>query len=158
MSDLHAELDHFDRLILKEVQRDAKPSLSDLARAVGLSTSPCWRRLKRLEEAGVIRGQVAILDPRALGLDAMAYVQVSLIDHREETIAAFDAFVAHEAQVIECASITGESDYMLKVVARDPEDLETFLMRRLLGLGIVRGTVTNFILRQKKYATALPVE
>jgi DNA-binding Lrp family transcriptional regulator len=151
------DFDSFDRAILTVLQRDAKISLGDLAARVGLSTSPCWRRVRRLEEAGVIRGQVALLDPRALGLQAMAYVHVSLLQHTEATIAAFDAFVAREAQVVECAAITGSSDYMLKVVARDPEDLERFLMKRLLGLGIVRASTTNFILRQKKYSTELPL-
>lgn len=151
------ELDEFDRRILRALQQDGKQSLADLAAAVGLSTSPCWRRVKRLEEVGAIARYVAILDPAALGLGAMAWVQVSLTDHGEATIAAFDAFVAGEDRVVECASITGANDYMLKVVAHDPEELEQFLMAGLLRLGIVRGTMTHFVLRQKKYVTALPL-
>lgn len=105
----------------------------------------------------MIARYVAILNPAALGLGAMAWVQVSLTDHGAASIAAFDAFVAGEDRVVECASITGANDYMLKVVAHDPEELEQFLMAGLLRLGIVRGTMTHFVLRQKKYVTALPL-
>ena len=152
------ELDAFDRKILRVVQRDGKISMQELAEAAGLSTSPCWRRVRRLEQAGVIHKYAAMLDARALGLQAMAYVQVSLLEHSEATIAKFDSFVQREDNIVECSSITGANDYLLKVVALDPEDLESFLMKRLLGLGIVRSSTTNFVLRQKKYSTALPVD
>ncbi|MFN3525667.1 MAG: Lrp/AsnC family transcriptional regulator [Paracoccus sp. (in: a-proteobacteria)] len=155
--DLMPELDDADRRILRLVQRDATLSTQDLAEAAGLSTSPAWRRLRRLTEDGVIRRQVALLDPAAAGLRAMAYVQVSLLDHTETTLARFDRFVQDEDQILECATITGTADYQLKIVAADPEGLETFLMRRMLALGIIRSTVTHFVLRQTKYTTALPL-
>ena len=82
---------------------------------------------------------------------------MSLIDHSEENIRAFDRFVEDEDQIVECCSITGSDDYLLKVVATDPEALEQFIMKRLLSLGIVRSSTTHFVLRQKKYATALPL-
>jgi len=87
----------------------------------------------------------------------LAYVQVSLLDHTEATLARFDRFVQTEAQILECATITGTFDYQLKIVATDPEGLEHFLMRRMLSLGIIRSTVTHFVLRQTKYTTALPL-
>ena len=151
------DLDETDRRLLHLLQRDATLSTQELAERSGLSTSPAWRRVRRLTEEGVIARQVAIVPPARAGLHAMAYVQVSLMDHTEESLARFDRFVQSEEQVIECATITGVSDYLLKIVAADPEGLEHFLMGRLLALGIVRGTVTNFVLRQTKYTTAMPL-
>lgn len=122
-----------------------------------MSTSPCWRRVKRLQDEGIIKSYVALLDPKALGLNAQAYLQLSLINHKEDTIQAFDRFVQNEPQVIECASITGSKDYLLKVVAEDAEALEQFIMRRVLRLGLISASYTNFVLRSTKSSTALPV-
>ncbi len=150
-------LEEKDRDILRILQRDGKISLQALAERVNLSTSPCWRRVKRLDEAGYIDRYAAILNPRALGLMAQAYLHVSLVDHAEETIKAFDRFVQTEAQVIECCSVTGSDDYLMKVVAEGPEELETFIMKRVLRLGVVRSSHTNFVLRRTKSNGALPV-
>ncbi|MGB3179514.1 MAG: Lrp/AsnC family transcriptional regulator [Albidovulum sp.] len=152
------ELADTDRKILRLLQKDARASTQDLAAAAGLSTSPAWRRLKRLEDLGIIRGQVALLDARKLGLGALAYVQVSLTDHSEATVARFDSFVTGQPQILECARVTGAFDYILKVVTKDAEDLETFLMHHLLALGIVRTTSTSFVLRQTKSTTELPLD
>ena len=151
-------LDEFDKRLLRLVQHDARLSTQDLADGAGLSASPAWRRVRKLEQDGVIRAHVAMLDPRKLGLHAVAYVHVSLLDHTEATIARFDGFVQAEDQVVECASITGSNDYVLKVFARDPEALEFFIMRKLLALGVVRSSTTNFVLRQTKYTTELPLD
>ena len=150
-------MDPADRRLLALLQQDARASTQALAEAAGLSPSPAWRRVRRLEEAGIIERHVALLSPQRLGLHAMAYVQVSLLEHREEALARFDRFVQTEAQILECATITGTFDYQLKIVATDPEGLEHFLMRRMLSLGIIRSTVTHFVLRQTKYTTALPL-
>ncbi|CUI71729.1 Lrp/AsnC family transcriptional regulator [Cognatishimia activa] len=150
-------LEENDKKILRVLQRDGKISLQALADEVNMSTSPCWRRIKRLEEAGLIDRYAAILNPRLLGLHAQAYMHVSLLDHTEATIEAFDRFVQTEDQITECCSITGSNDYMLKVVAEGPEELETFIMKRVLRLGIVRSSHTNFVLRRTKSSTALPV-
>ncbi len=150
--------DESDKRLLALLQRDSRLSTQELASQAGLSASPAWRRVRRLEQDGFIRHYVAMLDPRLLGLHAVAYVHVSLLDHAEATISRFDAFVQAEEQVVECASITGSNDYVLKVYARDPEHLEFFIMRRLLALGVVRSSTTNFVLRQTKYTTALPLE
>ncbi len=150
-------LDQADARLLAALQQDCKLSTQELAERAALSPSPAWRRVRRLENEGVIAGYVALVNPRAVGLNTSAYIHVSLTDHSPENIRAFDAFVAREVQIVECASITGADDYLLKVVARDPEDLEAFLMHRLLALGFVRSSTTHFVLRQKKNATALPV-
>lgn len=150
-------LEEKDREILRVLQKDGKISLQALAQQVNLSTSPCWRRIKRLEESGLIEGYAALLNPRLLGLHAQAYMHVSLMDHAEATIEAFDRFVQTEGQITECCSITGSNDYMLKVVAEGPEALEEFIMKRVLRLGIVRSSHTNFVLRRTKSSSALPV-
>jgi Lrp/AsnC family transcriptional regulator, leucine-responsive regulatory protein len=151
------DLDDIDRRLLRLLQRDATRSTQELAEAAGLSTSPAWRRVRRLIDEEVIGRQVALVAPAKAGLHAMAYVQVSLMDHTEPTLARFDAFVQDHDQIMECATITGSYDYQLKIVAADPEGLEHFLMRQMLPLGIIRSTVTHFVLRQTKYTTALPL-
>lgn len=152
------KLDRNDRKILALLQDDGKLGARELADHLNLSPSPCWRRVKRLEDAQVIDRYVAVLNAKPLGLHAIAYVHVSLIDHTEKTISEFGRFVQEHEQVVECSSITGESDYMLKVMAPDAEGLETFMMKRLLALGLVRSSMTNFVLRQTKSSTRLPLE
>lgn len=151
-------LDTFEKLILKVLQRDGRASTQALSDAVGLSPSPCWRRVKRLEQDGYITRYAAILDGKKLGLHALAHVQVSLVDHDVSSIDTFQAFVEKNQQVLECASITGDFDYILKVAASDPESLEQFIMHNLLRLSVVRTTTTIFILRQMKVSGALPID
>ena len=151
------EIDHYDRSILRLLQIDGKISNQELAERVNISNSPCWRRVKKLEDAGIISGYVAMLEPKSLGLTAMAYVHIALLDHRQQTIETLDQFVDAQEQIIECSSITGPNDYLLKIIEKDTESLEKFIMQKLLRLGIVRASTTNLILRQKKYTTALPV-
>jgi Lrp/AsnC family leucine-responsive transcriptional regulator len=152
-----SNLDGFDRSILRVLQTNGKIGIQDLAEKVSLSSSPCWRRVKKLEDSGVIDRYVAMLNPKALGLTAMAYVHIALLDHRQETIETLDNFVATQDQIIECSSITGSNDYLLKIIEADNESLEKFIMQRLLRLGIVRSSTTNLILRQQKYTTAVPL-
>lgn len=152
------ELTEADRRLLRLLQKDGRASTQDLADAAGLSSSPAWRRLKRLEDLEVIKGYVALLDQRKLGLGAVAYVHVSLTEHTEVNVTRFDGFVQRQARIMECARVTGGFDYILKVVTRDTEDLEEFLMHHLLALGIVRTASTSFVLRQIKSTTELPLD
>jgi Lrp/AsnC family leucine-responsive transcriptional regulator len=92
-----------------------------------------------------------------LDLTAVAYVHIALLDHTQQTNEMLDDFVAHQEQIIECSSITGPNDYVLKIIEKDTESLERFIMQKLLRLGIVRASTTNLILRQKNYTTALPL-
>jgi len=150
-------IDHYDQAILRVLQNEGKIGIQELAEKVNLSTSPCWRRVKKLEDAGIISDYVALLNPKRLGLTAMAYVHIALLDHRQETIELLDKFVAGQEQIVECSSITGSNDYVLKIIEKDTESLEKFIMQHLLRLGIVRSSTTNLILRQKKFTTALPL-
>ena len=150
-------LDRFDLLILAALQVDARKSLAEIAAQVGLSPSPTWRRIKAMEDAGVIERQVAILNPQSLGLLAVAYVHVSLVDHSAPALARFASFVQDEDRIVECATVTGEADYLLKVMARDPEDLDAFLMQHPLATGLVCSSSTSFVLRRIKGQTAVPL-
>ena len=152
------QLDNHDRSILRLLQSNGKMGNQELAEKGNLSSSPCWRRVKKLEESGMINGYVAMLNPKSLGLTAMAYVHIALLDHRQQTIETLDKFVEAQEQIVECSSITGPNDYLLKIIEKDTESLEKFIMQKLLRLGIVRSSTTNLILRQKKYTTALPLQ
>lgn len=152
------KLDKFDKNLLSILQKNGKASAKELAEQTNLSVSPCWRRIKRLEDEGVIKSYVAVLDRRSLGLNTQAYVHISLIDHTGQTIEKFNQLVQSEDRITDCSTITGESDYVLKVVARDPEDLESFIMGRILQSGLVRSSMTNFILRNTKSGSALPLD
>lgn len=145
-------------MILKALQLDGRASTQALSDALGLSLSPCWRRVKRLEEDGYITGYAAVLDGKKIGLHSLAHVQVSLKDYDASSIDKFQTFVERNEQVLECASITGDFDYILKVAATDPESLEQFIMHNLLGLNVVRATTTIFILRQMKVSGPLPID
>lgn len=150
-------LDNFDIAILDALQRDGRLSNQALAEQVNLSTSPCWRRVKRLEEEGYIEGYAALLNPEKIGLQALAYIHVSLMNHTPATLETFRLFVADNAEVLECASITGAYDYVLKVIEKDTQALRLFLMDKLLALGIIRETSTEMVLQQLTKTTALPL-
>ncbi len=152
-----SDLDAIDVKILSALQNNADVNVQDLADLVGISKTPCWRRLKKLEQEGYIKKQVALLDRKKLGFSMMAYVQVTMLDHEISTLEKFLAFVEDSPYILECNAIAGNFDYVLKVVVKDTEQLETFLMRQLLSLGVIQSTNTNFILREKKSTTALPL-
>lgn len=152
------ELDKYDKNLLSILQKDGKASTKELAEQTNLSVSPCWRRIKRLEDDGVIEKYVAVLNRKSLGFYAQAYLHISLIDHKSETIEKFDQLVRSEERIIDCSSVTGENDYVLKVVARDPEDLEQFIMVEILRSGLVGTSTTTFILRNTKSGSALPLD
>lgn len=150
-------LDNFDIAILNALQRDGRLSNQALAEQVNLSTSPCWRRVKRLEEEGFIVGYSALLNPAKIGLQALAYIHISLMNHTPATLETFRLFVADNPEVLECASVTGSYDYVLKVIEKDTLALRQFLMDKLLALGIIRETNTEIVLQQLTMTTALPV-
>jgi len=133
-------------------------SNQEIAARVNLSAAPCWRRIKRLQEAGVLRGYVGLVDATAVGLGVTAYIEISLTNHHADTVAQFDAFIDAAPEVMECYSVTGQHDYLLRVVAPGIGEVEEFLMQRLLRQPAVDSANTTFVLRQKKHTTALPVQ
>ncbi|MCP8689014.1 Lrp/AsnC family transcriptional regulator [Marinobacterium sedimentorum] len=151
------KLDKTDRRLLRELQRNGRISNQELAERTSLSTAPCWRRLKKLEDSGVINRYVALLDSHKLGMQTMAFIHLSLLDHSDASIAAIDEFVEQSPEVMECYAITGSEDYLLRIVAEDMEALERFMMQKLLKLKGVKSTNSSLVLRQKKYTTELPI-
>jgi Lrp/AsnC family leucine-responsive transcriptional regulator len=143
--------------ILRQLQISGRLSMQELSDRTGLSASQCWRRVRDLEASGVVTGYRAQVPAKAVGLNAIAYVHVALKDHQEKSIADFLRLVETEPQIVECASITGDHDFILKVYAKTPEDLEVFIMQRLLKSGLVRDTRSNFVLRQTKTRGPLPI-
>ncbi len=151
-------IDDQDRRILAELQADSSLSIAEISHRVGLSPSPCWRRIKRLREEGVIRGQVALLDPKAVGLNVTVYATVALANHAEANVAAFDRFVQDAPEVSECLAVTGERDYILRIVVPSIEAYEQFLSMRLLHMPFIGSVNSRFALRSVKHSTALPLD
>jgi DNA-binding Lrp family transcriptional regulator len=152
------QLDKHDFSILGVLQKDGRISNRDLARAVSLSPSPSWRRLRALEQAGVIDHYAAVVKREAVGLPIMGFAHVSLHDHNSETVAKFDRAIMDADQVLECHATSGEHDYMLKVVAPDMASYQEFLSATLLTIGVVRTVNTSFVLKQLKSTTVLPLD
>jgi len=152
------ELDRIDRRILNVIQQDARISNADLAREVDLSPSPCWRRLKALQEAGVIRQHVSLLDADAVGLPVSVFVSVSLDKQIEDNLARFEAAVRERPEVMECYLMTGEADYLLRVVVPDLRAYERLVLEQLTRIPGVANIKSSFALKQVSYKTALPLE
>lgn len=152
------ELDAVDRRILGVMQEDARISNVDLAERVGISPSPCWRRVKALEEAGIIQRHVTLVDPAAVGLPVSVFVQVTLERQIEAALETFERTVLERPEVMECYLMTGDSDYLLRVVVADLAAYERFLMDHLTRINGVASINSSFALKQVKYRTALPVD
>ncbi len=152
------KLDRYDRRILELLQEDGRISNQDLAERIGLSASPCLRRVRALEESGLIIGYRALLDARRLGLTLMALVQISMDRHTPERFERFDAAVSALPEVLECLLITGrEADYQLKVVVRDMDAYQELLLNKITRIEGVSGVQSSFVLRRVVDRTALPV-
>ncbi len=151
-------MDKLDISILEAIQKDGRLSNRELAKAVSLSPSPCWRRLRALEEAGVISHYAAVVDRQKVGLSIMGFAHVTLQDHSSEKLKRFDHAIMRAPQVLECHATSGEHDYMLKVVAPDMVSYQDFLSEYLLKIGVVRTVNTSFVLKQQKSTTALPMD
>ncbi|MAC57758.1 MAG: AsnC family transcriptional regulator [Novosphingobium sp.] len=151
------DLDLLDLRILEELQADGRMTNQELSERVGLSPSPCLRRLRRLETDGVIQRYVALADPDAVGLSVTAFVRVRLERQDDRHLAAFEAAITEYPQVMECYLMTGEADYQLRVLVRSLSDFEDFLRYRLTPLPGVAQVTTSFALRPVVYKTALPV-
>ncbi len=152
------KLDRYDRHILDRLQANGRLSNQELADAIGLSPSPCLRRVRALEEAGLIAGYHAALDARKLGLALTALVHISMDKHTPERFAAFEGEVAKLPEVVECLLITGQSaDYQLKVVVPDMDAYQQLLLHRITRIDGVSGVHTSFVLRQLRAYAALPV-
>ncbi len=152
-------LDKFDRAILEVLQEDGRISNQDLADRIGLSPSPCLRRVRALEEAGLISGYRAVLDPKQIGLSLMALIHISMDQHTPERFHHFEAQIAAIPEVIECLLITGQSaDYQLKAVVKDMDGYQHLLLNRITRIKGVTGVHSSFVLRRVIDKTALPLD
>lgn len=143
-------LDDIDKRIVSTLQAEGRLPMVDLAERVGLSPTPCQRRVKRLEEEGVIERYAALVPPPALGLALQAMVQVTLDDHSEKTVEAFEAAIRACPEVVACYAMTGDMDFLLHVLAPDLASFSEFAMKALLRMPGVRGTRSSFIMQAVK--------
>jgi Lrp/AsnC family transcriptional regulator len=151
------EPDAIDRKILRELQNNALLTNAELAELVASSAASCWRRVRSLEAAGVLGPAVRLLDPAALDRTVNVLCNIRVRSHVRESRSAFEDFVRQRPEIMECYSMSGEWDYLLRIVVADVADYERFLMRTLLDHPSVDGASSHFALSQTKYTTALPL-
>jgi Lrp/AsnC family leucine-responsive transcriptional regulator len=152
------KLDVIDRKILENLQQDGRISLADLSAKVGLSASPCLRRVRLMEKAGIIARYVAVLDQQAVGLPVSVFVSLKLESQREQTLNRFGKLVARWPEVLECYLMTGPRDYLLRVVVEDLAAYERFLKQKLTRVEGIASIESSFALEQVKYTNVLPLE
>ena len=149
-------MDKIDRKILAELQRNARASLQEISQAAGLSSTPCWTRMKKLEETGVIERYTVNLNAEALGLSETVMVQVTLDSHSDNTLEKFGETLASIPEVVEAYLVSGEYDYLLRIAVKDTKDFERLLREKLYKIKGVRHSKSSFVLRTLKKAD-LPV-
>lgn len=153
-----SDLDKADRTILAHLQQDGRLTNARLASHLSLSETPCWRRLKRLEQEGYIDGYQANLDRRKLGFGVLAFVQLSCTAHDQASTREFERVILNSKNVLSCHNTTGEADFMLQVLAKDLDDYSEFVenvLRKLPGISAIR---SNLSLREVKASNRLPIE
>lgn len=151
------QLDAIDRRILSALQRDGRLTATELAEKVGLTTSPCLRRMRLLEEAGVIRGYTTLVDQGMIGFPVSVFVSIKLERQQEDQLQRFEDAVRRCPEVLECYLMTGPRDYLLRVVARDLADYERFVKETLTRIEGIANIESSFALGQVKHSYALPV-
>ncbi len=151
-------LDDFDVKILAAVQAQPTATMAELAAMVGLSQTPCWRRLKALEEAGVVAGRAVLLDAVKIGLRVNVFAYIKIGRHDEDTLDSFENGVKRHSEIVECFSISGENDYILRIVAKSIEDYEKFLKKTLVHLPGVISVNSSFAMKSVKLTTSLPID
>jgi len=152
-----SHLDRIDRRMLEELQRDGRLPATELAERVGLSPTPCLRRLRQLEDDGVISGYTAVVDPQKLDLNIVAYIELKLDQRSEADTAAFREAVLAEPAIIECYALTGTIDYLLKVAVRDLEEFSELTMQKILRYPGVRSITSGLMLQVLKQQRGYPV-
>ena len=149
-------IDSLDRAILSELQQDCSRSVQDIGDAVGLSQSPCWKRIRRLEDSGILQKRVALLDPAKVGLGVTVFVTIRTNQHNEEWLDRFAAAIADIPEVIEIYRMSGDVDYLMKILASDIEDYDR-IYKKLIRSVEMFDVSSSFAMEQLKYTTALPL-
>lgn len=152
------QLDEFDRKIIRALQDDARMPVAQVAERTALSATPVSRRIKRLEDEGVIRGYAPLLDARRLGFELDAYVLINLAAHSDENISRFEQAIQQNPHVIACHAVTGDMDYLVHVIARDVEHLSQITLKALVRIPGVRDVKSIIVLETVKQTRALPLE
>jgi Lrp/AsnC family transcriptional regulator len=152
-----SDLDPFEKKILRELQRDASLTTAELAERVGLSATPCWRRINRLEQEGYIRARVALVDRRKVGLNAHIFAQVKLNAHGRANLDEFGAAIQGFPEVLDCFVLMGSTDFMLRIVAKDIDAYEKFFFDKLSKLPGVQEINSTVALSEIKSTSALPI-
>jgi Lrp/AsnC family transcriptional regulator, cysteine-sensing transcriptional activator len=150
------DMDAIDRKILAVVQQDASLSVAEIGHRVGLSSTPCWKRLQRLEADGVITGRVALVNPDKIGLGLTAFVSIETDDHSEEWLKRFAEVVGAMPEVMDFYRMAGDIDYMLRVVVPDVAGYDTFY-KKLIGTVPLKNVTSRFAMERIKQTTALPI-
>ena len=151
------DLDRFSLALLAELQRDARQTVQQLADAVGLSPTPCWKRIKDMEAAGVITGYTALVDREKVGLNLAVVVEANISQHSEDLVRRFEAAVAASPQIVRCLATTGQSDYILTVLVADIKHYEQFLHDTIFQLPGVTHVRSSIVLKEVKAVVSLPV-
>ena len=151
-------LDRHDILLLTELQRDSRQTVQQLATAAGLSSTPCWKRVKEMEGSGIIRGYAALVDREKVGLSLCVLAEVNLTRHKEDDVLQFERAVAACSQIVSCYSTTGQADYMIKVLVPDIKAYESFLHDVAFKLPGVTHVRSSVVLKEVKAETRLPLE
>ena len=151
-------LDQYDVKILQTLQNNADISMAELGEEVGLSHTPCWRRVKRLEEQGYILKRVTLLEPSKLNLTVSVHAYITIKSHDESSLNAFETAVQGIREIVECYSITGDKDYLLRLVVSSVDEYEKLLKAELVHLPNVASVNSAFALKQVKYTTSLPLK
>lgn len=155
---MSTKIDQIDIELLNALQADSRRAIGEIAAEIGLSASPCYRRQRLLEEAGIIRQYVTLLDQEAVGLKVSVYVSIELKSQDEDTVGAFEEAVSKLPEVMECYVMTGDTDYLMRVVAADVDAYQRLLRTRIGLLPGVRAIRSSFALRRVVHKTALPLD
>jgi Lrp/AsnC family leucine-responsive transcriptional regulator len=151
------KIDRFDAKILDALQRDGRLSVVDLAELIGLSPTPCARRIKALESDGAIEGYAAVLNPARVGLAVLAIVQVKLTEHTDETVARFEREIERMDEVTKCLAMTGSYDFILEVYGKDLEALSNVVLKKLIRVPNVRDLQSSVVLQTIKRTARIPL-
>lgn len=150
-------IDKYDRAILKALQKNAEYSMNELGDLVGLSHTPCWRRVKRLEQDGYINAKVTLLNAEKISLGVTVHAYIIIQSHDENSLNAFESAVQDVEQIVECYSTSGDKDYVLRVVTKNVAEYEQLLKKTIVHLPNVASVNSTFALKQVKYTTQLPI-
>lgn len=152
-----AKLDEIDISILSQLQSDADITNAELSKRINLSPTPCFNRVKRLEELGILNGKVALVSAGKLGLNVNVFIHISLEKQDEEALLRFENAIADRPEVMECYLMTGEEDYLLRVLVPDIQALERFILTHLTKIQGIANIRSSFALKQVRYKTSLPL-